>query len=113
MADQPANFELLSVSEADKGKNYLARVSFAFKPSSLLPLPIEQSVEKSDGYRNYTVAEIFGADRVIVKSAFLKRSRKEDLFVQVPYLKLPWSLSKAIAEAAYLQLETGKAVLRD
>lgn len=103
---QIPTFEIATVKPAPTGANYIARVAFAYRPSDMYPLRITHSVEKADGYRNYTDAEIDGATRVRVNSAFLRKSQKGDLYVQVNGLDLPWDLSKAVAEAAYQQLET-------
>lgn len=99
------DFDIASVKPAPSGANYIARVGFAFRPSDMYPLRLTRSVEKSDGYHNYIDAEIEGAKLVRVNSAFLRKSKKGDLYVQLQGLGIPWDLSRAVAEAAYQRLE--------
>jgi hypothetical protein len=52
-------------------------------------------------WRDSVEIEIRGAGLITVHSAFIKRSAKGELYLNVPAgLDLPWSLSKALAEQA-------------
>ena len=98
-------FEIVSVRPPKTEANYLALVTFAYRPGNFYPVKIGRSVEKEDGWHNYLDAEVKGAEIVHVHSSFLRRSRKGELKIQINGIDLPRDLSRAVAEAAYQQLE--------
>ena len=111
------DFEIRSV-QAPKvdNANFLGKVSFAFVPSRLQPLRITSSYKPDgeDAYRDRIEAEIDGAAVVRVNTAFLKRSKNGDYYVNVPSgIDLPWDLSKAIGAAAWAQLEAARHPVAD
>lgn len=105
-------YEIQRVKPAPKGATYVAMISFAFRPSPMLPLKVTDSSKTEGKWRNYTQAEIDGAQTVRVRTAFVRESKDGQMFVQVPHLDVPWDLAKAIGEEVYRRLESGE-VTRD
>ncbi len=103
-----ARFEILTVHPAPKDASYLGRVNFAFRPSEFEPLKITRRVETSnDKWQTYTDAEIDGARIVRVRSAFVRRSKKGELYVQTSGVDIPWDISRTVADEAFSRLEAG------
>jgi hypothetical protein len=96
---ESTQFEVLSVRPAPAGANYLARIAFAYRPSDFEPLRITHRAERNGKWTTYTDAEIDGARAVRVRSAFMRRSEKGDLYVQAQGIELPWAISRAVADA--------------
>lgn len=101
------HFEILGVRAAPADANYLAKVSFAFRPSEFEPLRITRRVETGGEWKTFTDAEIDGARMVRIRSAFLRRSQKGDLYVQASGVDMPWDISRAVADEAFCRFEAG------
>jgi hypothetical protein len=101
-------FEVLAVRPAPQGANYIAKVSFAFRPSEFEPIRVTRRVKGEKEWHTYTDAEIDGARAVRIRSAFLRRSEKGELYVQTSGVEVPWSVSRQVAEAAFQRLEVAE-----
>jgi hypothetical protein len=100
-------FEILGVKAAQAGATFLAKVSFAFRPSEFEPVKVTRDFESDGKWKTATVAEIDGARTVRVRSAFLRRSKKGELYVQGMSIDVSWDLNRSIADAAFARLEQG------
>ena len=99
MSNNPI-FQIQSVKPAPPNANYYGKVTFIFQVSRLDQLAITHSVERNDGWRNYTDVEICGDAIVRVRSGFLRISKNGEMYVQVPNFKIPWNISNQVAQAA-------------
>ena len=102
-------FEIVGVKPAPDGAKYLAKIAFAFRPSEMQPVRISRSAEVDGEWRTFTEAEIDGARVVRVRSAFLCRSKNQELYVRCSSVEVPWELSKAIAAEAFRSVEGAQA----
>lgn len=101
------SFEILGVRTAPADAKYLAKVSFAFRPSAFEPLRITRRAEVGGEWRTFTDAEIDGAQIVRIKSAFVRQSQKGELYVQTSGVDIPWEISRAVADEAFSRIEAG------
>ena len=102
-------FEIAAVHAAPEGASYLGQVSFAYRPSEFQAIKISHSNEKDGEWKEYVDAEIEGARMVRIKSAFLSRSKKQnELYVRAQGIDIPWAVCRAVAEAAFVELEKKK-----
>ncbi len=98
-------FEIVGVKPAPEGANYLAKVSFAFRPGEMQPVRITRSAEVDGKWRSYTEAEVDGASVVRVRSAFLCRSKAGEPYVRCSSVDVPWDLTRAVATQALARPE--------
>jgi len=98
-------FEILGVNRAPERASYLAKVSFAFRPSEFGSVRITRSVKDEKGWHSYTDAEIEGARMVRVRSAFVRRSQKGELYLQQGTIDVPWETRRSVAEEAMRRLD--------
>lgn len=103
MQAQP--FEILSLRPSKDDANYIAQISFAFRPSDFEPLKVTRRAKSGDKWMTYVDAEIDGARSVRVRSAFLRMSDKGELYIQSNGIQIPWKVSQAVSQAASEQLQ--------
>ena len=108
-------FEIISVypinreregNEARFQKGARGNCEFVLRPSALAPIKLEDSYKnKKEEWVNSEVAEIHGAEKIVVKRASVAISKNNDPYVRVSGLSLSWDDQVTIGKAALKLIE--------